>query len=328
MLSKKIIAVVGPTASGKSDLAVAIAKRFSGEIISADSRQVYRGMDIGTGKVAGEWRMQNKNDSRSPKRFIYKNIPHHCIDIASPKRIYTVADFKKCAISAMNDITNRKKVTILCGGTGFYIDAVLYNIPIPDIPPDKKLRYALSKKTSGELFAMLKKLDPGRAGTIDRKNPRRLVRAIEISRAIGTPAYQLVRTGRIRPQTGHLEPLLIGIRIPKKELYKKIDIRLEKRIRQGMIREVKKLLEKGASFKRLYALGLEYRFVSLYLAGKLTKREMTEQLKNAIHRYAKRQMAWFKRNKNIHWVSPGNGTERLVIGRVRRFLKIRLKKII
>src|SRR3989344_6085432 len=202
---QKNIAIVGPTASGKSELAVKIAKRFNGEIISADSRQVYRGLDIGTGKVPNDFsnyprissnasrittsRIRGKFDIIRGKfeKYVYKGVPHYCIDFVSPKKVFTVADFKKCAEAAIKDITNRGKIPILCGGTGFYIDSVLYNLPIPNVPPNQKLRKQLSKKSAEELFKILKKMDPKRAKTIDPHNPRRLIRAIEIVKTTGKP---------------------------------------------------------------------------------------------------------------------------------------------
>ncbi|MBI2639927.1 MAG: tRNA (adenosine(37)-N6)-dimethylallyltransferase MiaA [Candidatus Sungbacteria bacterium] len=176
--AQKLIVIIGPTASGKSELAVRLAKKFSGEIISADSRQVYRELDIGTGKVPGKWRQK-------PKVFVYKAIPHYCIDFVSPKRVFTAADFKKCAEGAIQDINRRGKIPVMAGGTGFYIDAVLYENLLPNVPPNKTLRNTLSQKSARKLFMLLKRLDPERAKNIDRKNPRRLIRAIEIAKALG-----------------------------------------------------------------------------------------------------------------------------------------------
>ena len=339
----KIIAIVGPTASGKSELAVKIALRLGSrqakrrfningaEIISADSRQVYKGLNIGTGKVAGRWKKQGamiyryivadkKPALNTHNQFIYKGIPHHCIDFTSPKKLFTVVDFKKCAQNAIKDITSRGKIPILCGGTGFYIDAVLYDLPIPDVPPNWKLRAELSKKSTAELFLVLKKLDPKRAKTIDPHNPRRLIRAIEIVKTahrLIPPIPRLSLVFKAKPWNS----LILGIKIPREKLYKRIDQRLKQRLKQGMIREVKNLLKKGVSHKRLQSLGLEYRFISLYLQKKLTYEEMAEKLKNAIHQYAKRQITWFRRNKDIHWIQSNQKTEKRVMNLSRQFLK-------
>ncbi|HDO23680.1 MAG TPA: tRNA (adenosine(37)-N6)-dimethylallyltransferase MiaA, partial [bacterium] len=169
-MENKVIVILGPTASGKSEMAVKLAKKFNGEIISADSRQVYRGMDIGTGKI-------------TQKEM--RGIPHHLLDVASPKKVFTVIDFKKRAEKAIKDIIKRGKISIICGGTGFYIQAITGGISIPEVKPNWKLRKQLEKKNAEQLFKMLKKLDPKRSKTIDAKNPRRLIRAIELAQSLG-----------------------------------------------------------------------------------------------------------------------------------------------
>lgn len=313
---QKLITVVGPTASGKSELAVALAQKFNGEIISADSRQIYRGMDIGTGKVEGEWRShksqitnsesQINSKSKIPKNkfFIYKNIPHYCIDFVSPKRQYSVTEYKQCADAAIQDIASRGKIPILCGGTGFWIDAVVYNMQLPEVPPDSALRKKLAKKTAKELLAILKKLDPRRAKTIEQKNPRRLIRAIEIAKKLGSvPSLKKQK---------HYNTLWLGIKKSKEELRRLIAIRLKKRLKQGMVQEIKKLLAKGVSHRRLQELGLEYKFVSLCLQKKLQKPQMLQMLQTAIEQYGRRQETWFKRNKKIKWVQNKKEATRLV----------------
>ena len=368
--NNKIIIVLGPTASGKSELAVKLAKKFNGEIISADSRQVYKGMDIGSGKVEGKWQtIYPKKNSRSAKNlrieneklyknsacaiwiprrrrsplagkgarktdcasatlsgiekederkrarkvFLYKNIPHYCIDYVSPRRVYTAVDFKKCAEKAIEDILSRGKIPIICGGTGFYISAALGQIDIPEVEPDWKLRKKLEKKTPEELFKMLKKLDPERAKAIDAKNPRRLIRAIEI--ALISHQSSAVSRQPLKSEGRKLKAescLFIGIKLPQEELKKKIKKRLIERIKQGMIKEVKKLKEKGVSWKRLYDFGLEYRWVSLYLRKKITEKEMIEKLYSEICKYAKRQMVWFKKYApEAKWVKNYREAEQL-----------------
>ena len=241
---KKLIVVLGPTASGKSGLAVKIAKRFNGEVISADSRQVYKRMDIGTGKIT-------KKEMRG--------IPHHLLDVASPKKIFTVTQYRKLAIRAIDKILKIGKLPILCGGTGFYIQAVVDGLVIPKVPPDWKLRKKLEKKSVEELYKILKKLDPKRASTIDKKNPRRLIRAIEIVKKTGKPIPAL----KISPLPYPV--LMLGVKKSSAELKKLIEKRLVKRLKQGMISEVKKLHNSGVSWKRLDDLGLEYRWLSRYL---------------------------------------------------------------
>ncbi len=267
----KIIVVLGPTASGKSDLAVEIAKEFNGEVVSADSRQVYKYMDIGTGKIT---------------KKEMKGIKHYLLDVVHPKKVFTAIDFKKQAEKAIQKILDKNKVPIVCGGTGFYIYALLNNT-IPQVEPDSALRKKLEKKTAGELFKMLQGLDKDRAKTIDKKNKRRLVRAIELCKKLGKiPKLQKI---------DEYNALYLGIKREDKNLKELIKKRLIRRIRQGMIAEVKKLRDMGVSWKRLDDFGLEYRYVSYYLRGKLSKEEMIERLNNEINKYSKRQMTWFKK---------------------------------
>jgi tRNA dimethylallyltransferase len=290
-MNPRIIVILGPTASGKSDLAIVVARCFGGEIISADSRQVYRGMDIGTGKVT-------KREQKLAR--------HWLIDVASPKRQFTVADFQRLGQKAIADILRRGKIPIICGGTGFYIDALIHNTNLPDVPPDVKLRAQLEKKTTAQLFAQLQRRDPRRADTIDSHNKRRLIRALEIIMTTHKPVPPPVAP---QPQ---FDILWLGIRWPKDNLDKRIAARLDKRLRQGMIREVHKLNESGVSFKRLESFGLEYRWVVRYVhtlpklsakEGKISYKNMRDRLLTDIIHYAKRQMTWFKRNKNIRWVA-------------------------
>lgn len=277
---QKIIVILGPTASGKSDLAVKLAKAFNGEVISADSRQVYRGLDIGTGKIT---------------KKEMAGIPHHCLDIASPKKNFDVVQWKEKADKAVHDIIKRGKLPIVCGGTGLYIKALVENVTYPDVAPDWKLRKKLEKKTTEQLFVMLKKLDLARAQTIDPHNPRRLIRAIEIVK----------RTRKAVPEK-NAEPLysalLLGVKKSDAELKKRIHARLLSRIKKGMVAEAKKLHDSGVSWKRMDELGLEYRYLALYLQGKMTKQEMIDELDTKIGQYAKRQMTWFKKMTRVRWV--------------------------
>jgi tRNA dimethylallyltransferase len=292
---EKIVVILGPTASGKSRLGIRLARKFKGEIISADSRQVYQGMDLGTGKV-----------SKAEQRM----VPHHLLDVASPKRQFTASQYKKLAKKAVKEISARGRFPFLVGGTAFYVYALVDDLELPDAKPDLKLRKALDKKTTEQLFAMLKKLDPARAKNIDANNRRRLVRAIEINKVTGKTVPSL----EIAPSKATLayDALLIGVSKPQEELYKLIDKRLQLRLRQGMVKEVKRLVSQGISHKKLESFGLEYRYVSQYLQGKLSYDQMVIELSNAIHRFSKRQMTWFKRDHRIHWVSSQAESEKLV----------------
>jgi tRNA dimethylallyltransferase len=289
IVSPKIIVVLGPTASGKSALAIELARRFHGEIVSADSRQVYRGLDLGTGKVT-------KKEMRG--------VPHHLLDVASPRRAFTVAQYQKKAEAAIQRILRKGKVPILCGGTGFYIDAVLYGFLLPPVPPNERLREELERKSTDELFNDLDLKDPARAGTIDRKNRRRLIRALEIIHATGRPIPLLERAAKY-------DSLAIGIRIPGDGLKKKIEQRLLARLRAGMIREAERLHRQGLGWARMEELGLEYRYLARHLQGHISKAEMTAQLIREIAAYAKRQITWFKRNPEIHWITEPREAFRL-----------------
>jgi len=286
----KVIAIVGPTASGKSAFAVSLAKKIKGEIISADSRQVYRGLDIGTGKVT--------------KREM-KGVPHHLLDIADPKRQFSVSEFVELGREAIADIASRGNTPIIVGGTGFYIDALLGRVTLPEVPPDTKLRKRLSKLSAPKLFSTLRKIDPKRAETIDRHNPVRLIRAIEIARVLGKVPEPQTQNYTIYRITW------IGLSPAPQELRKRIHKRLLARVRQGMIAEAQSLRRKGLSLKRMRELGLEYRYLAEYLdkirrrrtrlGRELLKQEMLEQLEQAIWQYSRRQMTWWRKNKKIRW---------------------------
>jgi len=314
----KIIVIVGPTASGKSELAVKLAKKINGEIISADSRQIYRGLDIGTGKVRGKWTKYEKF-TRSRKFFIYRGIPHYCIDFVSPKRIFTAAEFKKCAINAIKEISNRGKIPIVAGGTGFWINALVYDMPLPEVRPNYKLRRRLEKKNREELLKILQKLDPERAKTIEQKNPRRLIRAIEVAQAIGrVPKLNVAKyqnaggrseSGQIINITKNLpyKAIWIGLHPPQKILKKRMCRRVKLMLKSGLIRETKKLIRDGIPKKRILEFGFEYRAALDYVDKKISRKELLERLVHGSLEYARRQLAWFKKNKDIKWVSGLKG---------------------
>lgn len=280
--NQKVYVIVGPTASGKTAYSIKLAKKVGGEIIGADSRQVYKGLDIGSGKVT---------------KKEMAGIPHHLLDVASPKKVFTVALYKKLADKKIEEIIARGKTPIIVGGTGFYIQAVVDNLILPEVPPDKKLRANLEAKPPSELFAMLKKLDPKRAKDIDEKNPVRLIRAIEIAKKLGQ--VPLLRQGFGGQAPYNFE--FIGIKVDQEKLNKKIYQRLVDRLKKGMIAEVKRLHEQGVSWRRLEDLGLEYRYIARFLQGKLNRPEMIEQLYQQIVKYSKRQMTWFKRDRRVIW---------------------------
>lgn len=288
-IKPKVLVVLGPTSSGKSDFAVNLALKYNGEIISADSRQVYKGMDLGTGKITKEE---------------MKGVPHHILDVASPKSVYNVSKYKIKAQKIIADILKRNKLPIICGGTGFYIDAVVDNIVLPEVLPNQKLRNKLEKKTCEALFAMLKKLDPARASNIDSQNKVRLVRAIEIAKSLGS--VPKVKKNRI------YNPIFIGLDLPDKILKKRIAIRLKRRMasppssegRVNMLSEVACLHKEGVSYRKLEKFGLEYRNCALYLQKKITLEKMCENINVESLQYVKRQRTWFHRNPRITWLNP------------------------
>ncbi|MFC1802319.1 tRNA (adenosine(37)-N6)-dimethylallyltransferase MiaA [Patescibacteria group bacterium] len=277
----KVLVILGPTSSGKSDLAVDLAKEFDGEVISSDSRQVYKGMDIGTGKIT-EAEM--------------KGIQHHLLDVVDPKEVFTVSDFKEMSDKVIEDIWYRGKLPIIAGGTGFYIQSVIDSVILPEVPPNERLREDLEKKSVEEVFEILKEKDFRRACEIDLKNKRRLIRAIEIAEHLGEVPL-------LSRNSNKYEVLQIGIKTDDKILKKKIHDRLLMRVEDGMLEEVERLHIEGVSWERMEDLGLEYRFVSRYLRGELSKEEMLEKLEVEIWHYAKRQKTWFNRDKRIEWVN-------------------------
>src|SRR3990167_4755304 len=277
MAQQKILVIVGPTASGKSSLAVKLANKFNGEIISADSRQVYRGLDIGTGKIT-------KREMRG--------VPHHLLDLADPRKQFNVAQYKKLAEEKIKEIN----FPIVVGGTGFYIDALAGLTNFPDVPPNKKFIEKLNRKSATELFKILQRKDLKRAWSIDPNNKVRLVRALEIIEVLG-------HVPRCQPATSTpYRFIYIGLR--PDNLNKKILLRIRKWLKNGLVDEVRKLHTDGISWKRFDEIGLIYHTVTKYLQGKISKEQMVQEMFIEIRQYAKRQMTWFKRNKKIKWFKP------------------------
>jgi len=321
--SNKLIVVLGPTATGKTKLAAALARKFNGEIISADSRQVYKGMDIGTGKDLSEYGLKSPNLASqgasgraefSPKKAA--GVPYHLIDIIRPASEFNVAKYQKSAYKAIRQVQKQGKIPFLVGGTGLYIDAVIkgYNFAGAQNKlriTNYELRIKLAKLTLAQLSARLKKIDSATYEKIDQKNRRRVQRAVEI----------YYESGRTKSELDRMSPpdydiLILGVKYPLEELYRWIDARLEARLKEGMVEEIKKLRRSGVSWKRLDEFGLEYRYVARFLRGMITEREMHEQLKHAIHHFAKRQLTWFKRNKDIIWIKNGKEAE----NRIKKFI--------
>jgi len=276
---QKVIAIVGATCSGKTGLAVALALALDGEVISADSRQVYRGLDIGTGKVTSE-EMQG--------------IPHHLLDIANPRERYTVAHYRTDALRAIKDIIARGKLPIIAGGTGLYVDALLYEQTIPDVPPNEELRATLATQQTNTLFEELVQKDPVRAVTIDKHNKRRVIRALEIIATLGAVPIPHKAPARF-------DHLLVGLSVPKEKLALKIHNRLIARLNAGMLDEAKRLHAEGLEWNRFNELGLEYRCMRRHITGELTYEQMVQKLEQEIVRYTRRQNLWWKNRTDINW---------------------------
>ena len=287
----KLIVILGPTAVGKTRLAVRLAYHFGGEIISADSRQVYRGMDLGTGKDLADYYIKGKK------------IPYHLIDVIAPNTVFNAAKYQKLAYRAIDDVLSRGKLPFLVGGTGLYLDAVIrgYQFSVPEQKISavefQRLRKKLDQLTLAQLLARLKKIDLISYRKIDQKNRRRVQRALEIFYSTGqikSAVYKMASPG--------YDLLILGVKHPLKKIYQKIDRRLVERLNSGLIAEVRKLHRKGVSWKRLEEFGLEYRYIARYWRGVLAYEELLKQLPAAIHHFAKRQLTWFKRNPDIRWL--------------------------
>ena len=270
---REVIVVAGPTSSGKSDFAVELAHTMNGEIISADSRQIYKGLDLGTGKIT---------------HTEMKGVPHHMLDIKNPGEPFSVSEYKRIALPILEDILARGRTPIICGGTGQYIDALIYKQELPKVPPNERLRKELSYLTTPDLVEKLRKLDEESLATIDSHNRVRLIRAIEIAMSFGK--VPKLETPKLRYKT------TMYILLPKREVLRdRIIKRLHKRFDEGMVKEVEKLISNGMTYEECERLGLEYRYISRYLRGLLSKEEMTRELEFKCNQYAKRQLTWLKK---------------------------------
>lgn len=290
----KIVVILGPTASGKTDLGIALAKKFNGEIISADSRQVYKKMSIGTAKPEGKW-------TKDKSAYVVEGIPHFMMDIVDPGTDFSLADFKTQAISHINDILRRGKLPIIVGGTGLYIWALVDNLDIPKVEPHKKLRQEMEKEPLSKLVAQLKKIDPESAKQIDLNNPRRVLRALEVFITSGESFFK--QRTKSDPLYDALE---IGINPPRAELYKRIGARVDQQIKDGLVEEVTKLVKQKYGWNLPSMSGIGYKQIGYFLRGEKTLPEAIEILKRDTRRYAKKQMTWFKRDNRIHWLDKPN----------------------
>ena len=303
-MKNNLIVILGPTASGKTSLAVKLACDIDGEIISADSRQVYRGMDLGTGKDLTEYQVEG--------RF----IPHHMIDIIDPEDEFNLFQFQQRFVQCFKEIQEREKIAMLVGGTGLYLESVLLNYRLKEVPENQELRGQLSHlgmEDLVQLYLSMTGVMPHNKSDLTDRN--RLLRAIEIA-AHGRSNLDTAEQDVLRS----LSPITIGVRWERSELRARITERLKSRLAAGLIDEVKALKDRGITWERLDAFGLEYRYVSWYLQGRLTYEEMFGNLETKIHQFAKRQETWFRRMENrgisIHWINVND------YGEIRNYIQV------
>lgn len=291
----KLIVILGPTASGKTGVSLAMAKKYNGAIISADSRQMYKKMDIGTAKVEGEW--QWAFGWKGPQRmYLADGVPHYMVDCVDPGKRFTVAAYRDQALKYIKQIIRMGKVPMLVGGTGLYISAIVDNLQIPRVPPNKKLRESLEEKSLEELFALFENLDPEGAKVIDKKNKRRLIRALEVSIFTGEP-FSAQRT-KGDPM---FDVLQIGMDVPREVLHERISNRVDEMVDKGLIDEITQLLKQKYSWVLPSMSGIGYKQFRKYFEGSESLEDAISHLKRDTRRFARRQRTWFRRDKRIVW---------------------------
>lgn len=302
--SRNIIVLCGPTASGKTTLGVALAQKFNGEIVSADSRQVYKGMDIGTGKDLSEYSTLNGF------------VPYHLIDIVNPDEIYTLYHYKSDSLKAITGILERGHIPVLVGGTGLYIEALLRNYDIPCVPENPQLRNMLLTEDYLLLKEKLENMNPELYNKTDLSSKKRIIRSIEIALYLKEHPDSDKSTSQSGTST-KLNPVVLCTRWNRAVLWERIDLRLKKRLDEGMVDEVRRLLNAGISQDRFALFGMEYKHIAQYLKGETDYDTMVEQLRYSIHRLAKRQETWFRgmqrRGIQVSWIDNSNLTDALKV---------------
>jgi tRNA dimethylallyltransferase len=301
-----LIAVVGPTAVGKSALALRLSRTFGGEIVSADSRQIYRFMDIGTAKPTAEEQSL---------------VPHHLINIVEPNQEYTLAQYQRDAYQTINDIIRRDLIPFLVGGTGLYVRAVLKGLGIPEVAPNQEFRSELERRAADQgaeaLHEELRRIDPQAADEIDWRNVRRVIRALEVYHASGRPISELRASHPPRYRI-----CTIGLTVDRSELYRRVDERVDKMIAEGLIAEVRSLVERGYGENATAMSGLGYRQIIAYLKGDVDLDQAVETIKTDTHRFVRQQYTWFRLNDpSIHWFEAYPETQAEIIDFVGRWLE-------
>jgi tRNA dimethylallyltransferase len=304
---KPLVAIIGPTATGKSNLAINLARKFEGEVVSADSRQVYRHMDIGTAKLL-------------PDELSI--VPHHLVDIIDPDADFSLAEYQRLAYRTIDDIQSRGKLPVLAGGSGLYVRAVLEGWVIPEVPPDTGLRRSLEERAANgeadEMYRELVEIDPEAADRIDRRNVRRLIRALEVSQKADGTFSQM--QGKEPPP---YDILMIGLTADRKELYKRIDDRVDIMVERGLVDEVKKLIDTGYSPELPSMSGIGYREIGMYLDGEIALEEAVRKIKTSTHRFVRRQYNWFSlTDERIRWFDIQMDIEPEIVKIVDGFLEV------
>lgn len=293
---------MGPTAGGKTTWSLELAKKYNGEIINSDSRQIYKWMDIGTAKEPGKWKSLNGR-----RAYMIDNVPHYLIDFLRPNQDFSVAEFQRRANRRIKEIQRRGKLPIMVGGTGLYIKSVVDNMNIPKVKANQNLRDSLETRDNEELWHLLGRMDPGALKVVDPQNKRRIIRALEVCILTGKPFSQQRRLSKPL-----FETLQIGIRVPRKELHERISSRVDQMIESGLIEEVKNLRKRGFEWGDPGMSGIGYKEIGNYIRGEMDLREATELLRRDTRRYARRQETWFRRDHRIKWVDNRSQAHKLV----------------
>ncbi len=288
----RIVCVVGPTSSGKTALGIRLAKKFRGEIVNADSRQIYKDFTIGTGKPNG-----TRGIYEGHRAFFVSAVPHYLMDFLDPRQRFSVVEWREKAVEAIKGITKRGHVPIVVGGTGLYLSALINNFEFPKVPPNPTMREALEKKPLADLVKILLKLDPEAAMVVDLKNPRRVIRAFEVSTLTGKPFTQQKRLAR--PQ---FDAFQVGIRWSRPDLYTRIDAQIDDMVRHGWADEINVHLRNGIPETAPAMCSIGYREILKYVKGETRLMTAVTLTKHAVHQYAKRQETWLKRDIRIRWV--------------------------
>lgn len=293
----KVVVLLGPTASGKTSLSLDLARKYDAEIIAADSRQIYKKMTIGTAKAPGTWEWHTNRHGLRRSYFV-EGVPHHLIDFLDPGKRFTVAEFRDKAVKYIKFAHRNNRIPFVVGGTGLYISALVDNFVIPRVPANKKLRESLEGKTTEELLALLTNLDPKAAQTIDIKNQRRLIRALEVTILTGEPFSEQKKKGD--PMFDFLQ---IGLQIDREVLYTRINTRVDQMVEEGLIDEIQNLLKQKYSWELPSMSGIGYRQFKPYFEKQASIEQCIEQCKKDTRNFARRQITWFKRDSRIHLIN-------------------------